>query len=570
MPDKFIRSFNTVGICDPKLHYILPAIPRLPDVTDMIDGRFYFVLHAPRQSGKTTLLTSLTDKINSEDRYYAIYCDFSTLGDTIDTGIAMGQAVAQINAALFSSDIGKISDLAFSFNSRPYMDDADIKIRLMLNELCRNLDKELIVFFDEADCLQEAPMLMFLRQIRTGYNLRLKSKGNNFPRSIALVGMRDIKDFLTKVRKPFEPKGPEGSPFNVKKESLTLSDFTRDEIMSLYGQRTEETGQAFTVEAVDRAWYWSEGQPWLVNALAYEATVKLLKNDRTTTVSGECIDRAAVAMLSRDEAHFGSLKSRLRESRVKMVMEAALFAPASLADDFSDEDLDYVVDLGLLKPDSADGVFLRPANPIYRELSILTMTDWLRHKMPKNLPDIWMEGSCLDMDSLLKAFQRHWRENSVSLAEAYRLDIQVQESVALVLENLPFADVKSVSDTIIENIRTRKAAKYNEIFAQLVLYSFLDRASNGGAEVFREYPLGNGRVGICVIYEGIKYLLELKIKGVQSVNDSCQQLYGYMDKANSSVGWLVVFDTDFNKPWEEKIFWHSKPYRNKLINIVGC
>jgi hypothetical protein len=170
------------------------------------------------------------------------------------------------------------------------------------------------------------------------------------------------------------------------------------------------------------------------------------------------------------------------------------------------------------------------------------------------------------MDGLLRAFQIHWRVNSVSLAEAYRLDLQVQESVALVLGKISVVDVKSISEQIIENIRIRKATKYNEIFAQLVLYSFLDRTTNGGAEVFREYPLGNGRVDICVIYEGIKYLLELKIKGVQGIEDSLLQLYTYMDIAKSSIGWLVVFDTDFQKPWEDKISWESTLYENKTIN----
>ncbi|MDR1040304.1 MAG: hypothetical protein LBR80_09105 [Deltaproteobacteria bacterium] len=570
MTEQLIRSFNTVGVCDPKFHYMLPVIPRLPDITDMIEGRFYFVIHSPRQSGKTTLLKSLASKINSEDRYYAIFCDLSPLGDTLDVGIAMDQAVTRINIGLQSAGVKELKRLAYAFNSEPYMVDAVGKVQSILSDLSEALDRELIVFFDEADCLQEAPLLMFLSQIKAGFNDRSGSQGSKFPRSMALIGMRDIKDYLTMVWKPSDPKGPEGSPFNVKKESLTLPDFTRDEIMALYRQRTEETGQIFEEEAIDSAWRWSEGQPWLVNALAYEATVRQLENDRSATVTGDCIDRAARAMLLRDEAHFGSLKNRLREPRVRMVMEAVLFAPTFLADDFPDEDLSYAVDLGLLKSDSADGGSLRPANPIYRELTIRTMTDWLRKKMPQDLPGKWMDGISLDMDGLLKAFQTLWRENSVSLAEAYRLDFQVQESVALALEKFSPIDVQSVDNSIIENIRIRKAAKYNEIFAQLVLISYLDRASNGGADVFREYPPGNGRVDICVIYQGKKYLIGIKIKGVQNMDESLRQLHGYMDRAESSVGWLVVFDPDFKKPWKDKILWDSKPYGSKTIRTVGC
>ena len=38
----------------------------------------------------------------------------------------------------------------------------------------------------------------------------------------------------------------------------------------MYQQHTADTGQVFLSEAVDRAFYWTQGQPWLVNALAWQ------------------------------------------------------------------------------------------------------------------------------------------------------------------------------------------------------------------------------------------------------------------------------------------------------------
>ncbi|MDR1165410.1 MAG: hypothetical protein LBO66_05980 [Deltaproteobacteria bacterium] len=71
MTQKTPKCFNTVGICDPSVHYMLPALPRLPNVNDMIEGKYYFVLRGPRQSGKTTCLAALTEKINSDGGYYS-------------------------------------------------------------------------------------------------------------------------------------------------------------------------------------------------------------------------------------------------------------------------------------------------------------------------------------------------------------------------------------------------------------------------------------------------------------------------------------------------------------------
>ena len=59
-----------------------------------------------------------------------------------------------------------------------------------------------------------------------------------------------------------------GSAFNIKAESLRLGDFTEDEVRSLLGQHTAETGQEFAPGVIDRIWHLTQGQPWLVNALA--------------------------------------------------------------------------------------------------------------------------------------------------------------------------------------------------------------------------------------------------------------------------------------------------------------
>jgi hypothetical protein len=57
-----------------------------------------------------------------------------------------------------------------------------------------------------------------------------------------------------------------GSAFNIKAKSLRLGDFNQAEVVTLLGEHTAETGQAFTPEALERVWELTQGQPWLVNA----------------------------------------------------------------------------------------------------------------------------------------------------------------------------------------------------------------------------------------------------------------------------------------------------------------
>ncbi|MDR1110829.1 MAG: hypothetical protein LBP92_09115 [Deltaproteobacteria bacterium] len=308
------KTFNADGPCDPASHYMLPAIPRLKKADGLFGARLYFILHAPRQSGKTTCLRSMTDKINSEGQWYALNCTLGTLRNTIDENDALTEVVSQINMAMTRSLVKIINEKAYAYDYLPGMKAPDSKVATILNHLCKDLDKDLIVFFDEADVLSGHGLVSFLSQVRDGYLYRNETV-NRFPRSMALVGMRDIRDCPSKI-------GPDDGPtedcgfFNIANESLTLYNFTKDEVRTLYGQHSEATGQAFDDSAIDRAWYWTEGQPWLVNALARQIVSGQLENDHMAEITGDHFDQAAATLIEGRSTHVGSLRARLQEPRV--------------------------------------------------------------------------------------------------------------------------------------------------------------------------------------------------------------------------------------------------------------
>ncbi|PKN32106.1 MAG: AAA family ATPase, partial [Deltaproteobacteria bacterium HGW-Deltaproteobacteria-20] len=53
------RRFNTTGLCIEGQHYMVPPIPRLPDAPRLIEQGSFFVVHAPRQTGKSTTLRAI-------------------------------------------------------------------------------------------------------------------------------------------------------------------------------------------------------------------------------------------------------------------------------------------------------------------------------------------------------------------------------------------------------------------------------------------------------------------------------------------------------------------------------
>ena len=67
------KFFNTAGACVPEDHYMVSMTPRFESLKKLIEKKRYFLLHAPRQTGKTTLMLQLMENLNQEGKYIALY-----------------------------------------------------------------------------------------------------------------------------------------------------------------------------------------------------------------------------------------------------------------------------------------------------------------------------------------------------------------------------------------------------------------------------------------------------------------------------------------------------------------
>ena len=124
--------------------------------------------------------------------------------------------------------------------------------------------------------------------------------------------MRDVRDY--KVASGGSERLNTSSPFNIKTDSLTLESFSPEDVAALYRQHTDETGQIFTDAAVEHAFYLTQGQPWLVNALARQV-VETVAPDPATAVTPAHFDAAKEILIQRQDTHLDSLAERLREPR---------------------------------------------------------------------------------------------------------------------------------------------------------------------------------------------------------------------------------------------------------------
>ena len=221
------------------------------------------------------------------------------------------------------------------------------RIQGSLQAWAQAASRPLVLFIDEIDSLQDEALISVLRQLRDGY----PNRPENFPLSVGLIGLRDVRDY--KVASGGSERLNTASPFNIKVSSITLRDFNAAEVIELYQQHTDDTGQTFTPEATARAFYLTQGQPWLVNALAKEIVEKMVK-DRTIVITPEHIFTAKEILITRQDTHLDSLAERLRDKRVKAIIEPML-AGLELGD-VPNDDIQFVLDLGLCKMDPEGGL----------------------------------------------------------------------------------------------------------------------------------------------------------------------------------------------------------------------
>jgi len=514
------KFFNTAGPVNPEKHYYVPHRFNEPEIRQLIAQEKYFILHAPRQSGKTTGLLQLVKMFNSEGQYHALYANFE----------AAQAARAQYNYALpiILQELATRAHEQLPEEKEFLKIFEDIKreavpagnlLTTLLSRWCAQSKKPLILFIDEIDSLVGDTLISVLRQLRSGYDKRPA----NFPQSLCLIGVRDVRDYrIYSDEQQTMVLG--GSAFNVKAESLTLSSFTRAQIKNLYEQHTAETGQKFTDDAIDYAFEQTQGQPWLVNALAYQACFRDI-TDRSQTITKEILERAKEVLIQRQDTHLDVLIDRLNEPRVYKIIDAIINGQSEKRF-FPHDDVLYCTDLGLIKKDKYE-----IANPIYQDIFPRALTATLQNQIDtKSLfyknPDGSINGT-----TLIKEFQQFFRENSVSLLENFN---------------------------------------YLESGPHLVMMAYLQRVINGGGMVHREYALGRKRVDLLARYRDQRIVIELKVwQGPSTLKDGLEQTAEYMDISNATEGHLIIFDQRPSKSWDEKIYQHKETCNGKTITVWG-
>jgi AAA-like domain len=539
------KFFNNAGPQQPDSNYTIDPLKRikLDELQELVEQRRYFILHAPRQTGKTTAMYALMRHYNAGTQYRALYVNIEA-GQAAreDVDKAMAGFCSQFNSAakLHLKD-DSLEPIYKALQAGGTWGDALYTVIAHLSSHDAgqpDKPRPLILMIDEIDALIGDTLISVLRQIRSGYG----NRPHAFPQTVILCGVRDVRDYRIHSSATKEIITG-GSAFNIKAESIRLGNFSEAEVNELYQQHTDATGQVFTEEARSLAWEYTEGQPWLVNALAYDITFRMKPmRDRSVPITGEIMRQAKERMVLSRATHLDQLIDKLQEPRVFRVMSSLL----ENAEDLllaTPDDIEYCLDLGLIsRAKSGRGVDI--SNAIYREvipreLTEIAQTSFASTHAPQAWyidPDGTPEGK-LNLTRLLQAFQQFYRENS---------------------------------EHWLKNMSYREAAP------QLLLQAYLQRIVNGGGRIEREYGLGRGRTDLYVTWPAcaeprLRAVIEIKVKrpkdSIATVLEKGRaQTAEYQQRCGASEAHLLIFNSDPELTWDEKISLTQEP----KLTIWGC
>ena len=505
-----MRFFNTEGPVRPDDHYTIQPLERMDidELLGLIRAKRYFVLHAPRQTGKTSALIALRDLLNRGE-----VGNFRCVNVNVEPAQVARDDVGRGIRAILGSLADSALLLGDDYPTGVWLDVlADMgpenALKGLLTRWCVANPTPLVLLVDEIDSLVGDTLLSVLRQLRAGYEQRPEG----FPQSVVLCGVRDIRDY--RIRSSTGEVIAGGSPFNVAAKSLRMGDFTEAETRTLMAQHTEETGQRFSPAAAEAVWTQTRGQPWLVNALCAGACFdNKAGRDRSRTIEADDVYAAREELILSRRTHLDQLAHKLEEARVRRVVEPILSGGEA---QHQVRDLEYLRDLGLIDT----GEPPRIANPIYAEVVPRELGYILQSSL--DLQAAWyVDGDGgLNMTKLLTAFGTFFGEHSEHWLGRF--------------------------------------SEYPEAGPQLILQAYLHRVVNGGGRIEREYGLGRGRTDLLVLWPREagqpselweRFVVECKVlrdsdrKSLAgTVERGVEQTLGYMAMCGAEEGHLVVFD----------------------------
>ena len=521
------KEFNITGTCVPKKHYMVDLTRRLREIKKLVDKEKYLSISRGRQFGKTTVLSGLRRFL--ADEYIVISISFEGMGETaFESEKEFCKAfLMRIYDKLLFSNVA--DDFREGWNNKTVSSFNDLS--RLITKMCEN--NKIVLLIDEVDkASNHIIFLNFLSKLRDKYLSRADEQDYTF-HSVILASVYDIKNLKFKMVKDgqYSPSASEtdifNSPWNIAAEFNVALSFDTTDITNMLNdfEGDFQTGMDI-VTVAEEIFSYTSGYPFLVSKICKNINENL-ENDWTK--GG--VRRSVKLVLKSETPLFETLiKNITGNTELYKLMESIVMDGRKFPFNINNPLINISFRYGYIK-EGKNGTEV--SNRIFNTILSNYFTDAAIIKQGLSEPDVFIDAldivanDSLNMERCLEKFSHYY-------AQYY----------------------------------SEKDERFIEREGRLLFLMFLSPILNGKGFAYIESQSADGkRTDVIVNYLNEQYIIELKIwDGQKKHEDAIEQLIGYMDRFQTSTGYLLTFNFNMNKAVKHE--WKSVDMNRKILDVM--
>jgi len=272
-----------------------PSYIERPADTELLDAleqhEFCLVL-APRQMGKSSLMVHAITRLKNRGVTSAII-DLQLLGSESDVERWFINVIYQIKRT------AKLKPNTEEWwDANRHLGPTQRFIAFLEEVVLTEISGEVVLFFDEIDSVLPLPFSDdFFTTIRSIYNSRAVNSALK-RLTVVLLGVATASSFI---------KDRTRTPFNIGK-SITLTDFSEDKTRPF-----QDVLGPHSKHLIDRIFYWTNGQPLLVQKLA-AAAYTWPPNERSPERVDDEVEQSYLRLKIEQDTHFKFIQDYLLDA----------------------------------------------------------------------------------------------------------------------------------------------------------------------------------------------------------------------------------------------------------------
>ena len=467
-----MRKFHSYGPVDSAEHYFVDRKELVNQCAKQLVGSIekgghFFTIWGARQTGKTWLYRQSLENIKNQ------YSDQFIVGEISMQGIIFNENDDQ--EQIFFNNIPDMFEDAFSIQTGKIK--SWIEWKRLFSKRLTAFDCPLILAIDEFDKLP----LKIIDNLVSLFREMFLNRKSYLLHGLALVGVRAVLGVESKS----------GSPFNIQR-SLHIDNLSFSEVKEMFDQYQEESNQRIEPDVIEKLYQKTQGQPGLIGWFGELLTEKY-NHDLDKIVTMNLWNR--VYLKACEIEHNNTVRNMISKAKNEYQSHVIkLFTTANVHFSFHYDWCNYMYMNGLISyeiVEKKDKEYhtCRFSSPFIQTCLYSALTGEIEHTQKQSilaldpldaLDDISI-GVTLNLPALLKRYKDYL--------------IRLKEKGLNPWQNQP---------------RRKRDFHLTEAVGHFHLYHWLQMALGIQSSISPEFPTGNGKVDLHIVYEGRKGIIEVK------------------------------------------------------------